>query len=105
MYVDVRPTERLRGSQSIDLAASLGPVIAALANDSVDLARVRVVCDWVQYRNNFRDAVDVRPIMGPAFGGPATEEGLFLFSMSNVYDNLPSDEVARIRGRAPMSKP
>jgi hypothetical protein len=29
----------------------------------VDLSPVRVVCDWVQYRSNFRGVVDIRPIL------------------------------------------
>lgn len=27
------------------------------------LSRIRVVCDWVQYRSSFRDVVDIRPIL------------------------------------------
>jgi hypothetical protein len=63
VLVDFRPTGRLRGNKPVDAMASLGPVLDALAEDSVDLSRVRVVCDWVQYRNNFRDVVDIRPIL------------------------------------------
>ncbi len=63
MLVDFRPTGRLRGSKPVDVTAVLGPVVDALAEDSVDLSRVRVVCDWVQYRNSFRDVVDIRPIL------------------------------------------
>ncbi|HEY3894986.1 MAG TPA: SAM-dependent methyltransferase [Pseudonocardiaceae bacterium] len=63
MLVDFRPTGRLRGNKPVDVTAALGPVLDALAEDSVDLSRVRVVCDWVQYRNNFRDVVDIRPIL------------------------------------------
>lgn len=63
MLVDFRPTGKLRGNKSVDATASLGPVLDALAEDSVDLSRVRVVCDWIQYRNNFRDIVDIRPIL------------------------------------------
>ncbi|MGH3671070.1 MAG: hypothetical protein ACRDSH_10600, partial [Pseudonocardiaceae bacterium] len=63
MLVDFRPTGRLRGTKPVDVTAALGPVLDALAEDSVDLSRVRVVCDWVQYRHNFRDVVDIRPIM------------------------------------------
>jgi len=63
VLVDFRPTGRLRGNKPVDAMASLGPVLDALAEDSVDLCRVRVVCDWVQYRNNFRDVVDIRPIL------------------------------------------
>ncbi|MGH3786499.1 MAG: SAM-dependent methyltransferase [Pseudonocardiaceae bacterium] len=63
MLVDFRPTGKLRGKKPVDVTAALGPVLGALAEDSVDLSRVRVVCDWVQYRNNFRDIVDIRPIL------------------------------------------
>ncbi len=63
MLVDFRPTSRLRGKKPVDVTAALGPVLEALAEDSVDLSRIRVVCDWVQYRNNFRDVVDIRPIL------------------------------------------
>ncbi|HET9118644.1 MAG TPA: hypothetical protein VFN75_11325, partial [Pseudonocardiaceae bacterium] len=63
VLVDFRPTGRLRGNKPVDALASLGPVLDALTEDSIDLSRVRVVCDWVQYRNNFRDVVDIRPIL------------------------------------------
>jgi hypothetical protein len=63
VLVDFRPTGKLRGSKPLDATASLGPVLDALAEDSVDLSRVRVVCDWVQYQNNFREVVDIRPIL------------------------------------------
>jgi hypothetical protein len=63
VLVDFRPTGKLRGSKRVDATASLAPVLDALAEDSLDLSRVRVVCDWVQYRNNFRDVVDLRPIL------------------------------------------
>ena len=63
MLVDFRPTGRLRGKKPVDVTAALGPVLDALAEDSVDLSRVRVVCDWVQYRNSFREVVDIRPIL------------------------------------------
>jgi hypothetical protein len=63
VLVDFRPTGKLRGSKPVDVTAALGPVIDALAEDAVDLSRVRLVCDWVQYRHNFRDVVDIRPIL------------------------------------------
>ncbi|MGH3883884.1 MAG: hypothetical protein ACRDRY_11850 [Pseudonocardiaceae bacterium] len=63
MLVDFRPTGKLRGNKPVDVTAALGPVVDALAEDSVDLSRVRVVCDWVQYRSSFRDVVDIRPIL------------------------------------------
>ncbi|PXY37081.1 hypothetical protein BAY59_00370 [Prauserella coralliicola] len=54
---------RLRGERPADFGASVLPVVAALTESTADLSRVRLVCDWVQYRNNFREAVDVRAIL------------------------------------------
>ncbi|MCE0768459.1 hypothetical protein LWC35_37035 [Pseudonocardia kujensis] len=66
MLVDFRPHSRLRGKVPVDVGACVVPVIEALAESDADLSRVRVVCDWVQYRGNFRDVVDVRPILHSA---------------------------------------
>lgn len=66
MLVDFRPHTRLRGTQPVDLTASVVPVVEALGEGAVDLAKVRVVSDWVQYRENFRDVVDLRRIMHSA---------------------------------------
>jgi len=63
MLVDFRPHTRLRGKKPVDFTAAVTPVVDALSAGAADLARVRVVCDWVQYRENFRDVVDVRPIL------------------------------------------
>jgi len=63
VLVDFRPTGRLRSKNPVDPTAALGPVIDALVEESVDISRARVVCDWVQYRHNFRDIVDTRPIL------------------------------------------
>ncbi|MFE2998750.1 hypothetical protein ACFXG4_27570 [Nocardia sp. NPDC059246] len=63
MLVEFRPHTRLRGKQPIDFAAAVPPIVDALTESSADLAKVRVMCDWVQYRQNFRDVVDIRPIM------------------------------------------
>jgi len=65
MLVEVRPTRKLRGAKALDLTACLSPIVDALCEDSLDLSRVRLVCDWVQYKNNFREVVDVRPILSP----------------------------------------
>ena len=64
MLVDFRPHARLRGKNPVDITAAVTPVLDALREDAADLDRVRVVCDWVQYRENFRDVVDVRPVVG-----------------------------------------
>ena len=63
MQIDVRATERMRAKTPIDLGAILAPVTAAVRDSSVDLTRLRIVCDWVQYRQNFRNVVDVRHII------------------------------------------
>jgi hypothetical protein len=63
VQIDVRATERLRAKTPVDLGAILSPAIAALRDSSVDLTRLRISCDWVQYRQNFRNTVDVRRIM------------------------------------------
>jgi hypothetical protein len=52
--IDVRPVRKLRepgGAQ-----AAFGPVIEALCASEADLTGLRVVCDWIQYKNNFRSA-------------------------------------------------
>ena len=58
----MRPVSRLRGKDPVDVTAALGPVIDALCAGTADLSRLSVVCDWIQYRKNFRDAVAVRPL-------------------------------------------
>ncbi len=63
MFVDVRPTSRLRGAKALDVTTSLHPIFQALCEDTLDLSRLRMVCDWVQYRKNFREVIDVRAIL------------------------------------------
>ncbi|GAB3440304.1 hypothetical protein [Actinophytocola sediminis] len=63
MLVEFRPHARLRGKRPADLGASVLPVVAAVSESDLDLGTVRVVCDWVQYRDNFRDVVALRPIL------------------------------------------
>jgi hypothetical protein len=52
--IDVRPVGKLRGQDPIDLMSSLGPVIEALRASDTDLSRVRIACDWIQYRASWR---------------------------------------------------
>jgi hypothetical protein len=63
VQVDVRPVEKLRGEGAIDVGHALSPVIEVLCREDVDLASLRVVCDWIQYRNNFREPVVAREIL------------------------------------------
>lgn len=76
MLVDFRPHTRLRGTAPVDLTTSLVPVVEALGEAAVDLAKVRVVSDWVQYRENFRDVVDVRRILHSAQVGTGAGRGV-----------------------------
>jgi hypothetical protein len=66
VQIDVRATERLRAKNPVDLGAILSPVTAAVRDSSVDLTRLRITCDWVQYRQNFRNTIDVRNIVPSA---------------------------------------
>jgi hypothetical protein len=63
MYIDVRPVTRLRGADPVKPIALLAPVVETLCADSIDLSRVTVVCDWIQYRANFREVADFRPVL------------------------------------------
>jgi hypothetical protein len=79
VLVDVRPVARLRGPNPVRVQAALEPVFDAVCAAEVDLSRVRVVCDWIQYRNSFREPVDYRPVLaGREEGGPAGHRGLEL---------------------------
>ena len=73
MRVDVRPVGRLRGKEPLDVTAALGPVVEALCASEVDLSRVSVVCDWIQYRASFREVADYRPVLAPWHGGPVPD--------------------------------
>jgi len=71
MHIDIRPVAKLRGPGAVDIPAALGPVFSALSATGVDLARLRVVCDWIQYRGNFAEPVACRPVLAE----PAGERG------------------------------
>jgi hypothetical protein len=58
--VDLRPVKKLR--ESAAARSALGPIIEAVCASPADLARLRVVCDWIQYKQNFREPVVARPI-------------------------------------------
>lgn len=78
MLIDFRPHARLRAERPADLSASVLPVVTALSESKADLSRVRIVCDWVQYRNNFRDVVEIRPILccADSNGSPSADATL-----------------------------
>ncbi len=74
MEIDIRAAARLRGSAGAQ--AAVRPIVEALCGSDADLATVRVVCDWIQYKANFRETAMVRPVLaaddsaGPAPWSP-----------------------------------
>lgn len=82
MQIDVRPVARLRGPTPVDVPATLAPVFQALSDTDTDLARLRVACDWVQYRHNFREPVQCRPVLAEGAvapgGAPSADAGVEL---------------------------
>ncbi len=75
MHIDIRPVAKLRGPGAVDIPAALGPVFSALSATGVDLARLRVVCDWIQYRSNFTEPVACRAVLAePGLAEPVLAE-------------------------------
>jgi SAM-dependent methyltransferase len=66
VIIELRATDRLRGPKAIDVAPVLTAIVQTALDGAVDPARLRVVCDWVQYRQNFRPPVDLRTIRASA---------------------------------------
>ena len=75
MHVDVRPVSRLRGADPVKVMASLGPVVETLCAGAVDLSRLSVVCDWIQYRASFREVADFRPVLAVPWRTAANPDG------------------------------
>jgi SAM-dependent methyltransferase len=67
MIIELRATDRLRGPKAVDVAPVLTAILQTVRDGAVDPARLRVVCDWVQYRQSFRPPVDLRTITASAF--------------------------------------
>jgi hypothetical protein len=61
MEIDVRAVRTMRDSAAAQ--AAFGPMTEALFRSDADLTEMRVVCDWIQYRNNFRDTAMLRPVL------------------------------------------
>jgi hypothetical protein len=73
MRIEVRPVSRLRGPDQAAATDAIGRVLAAAGDSPADLATLRVVVDWIQYKENFREPADLRPILSrvPPADGPA----------------------------------
>ena len=72
MRIDIRPVAKLRGGSPVNVPAALGPLFDALTSTAVNLSTLRVVCDWIQYRNNFSEPVQCRPVLAERPPRPAT---------------------------------
>jgi hypothetical protein len=66
MLIDVRVTDRLKGPKAIDAGPVLATLLATLRDSPADPSRLRVVCDWMQYRQNFREPIQVRQVLPSA---------------------------------------
>src|ERR1700682_6190089 len=63
MFIEIRASDdRLRGPKAVDAAPILTAALKAATDSSLDLTRLRVVCDFIQYRQNFRDPVALRRV-------------------------------------------
>jgi hypothetical protein len=62
--IDLRSVSKLR--ESAAARSALAPLIEAVCTSPADLSRLRVVCDWIQYRKNFREPVVGRPVADDA---------------------------------------
>jgi hypothetical protein len=63
MLIELRASdERLRGPKAVDAAPILTSAYRAIADSLTDLSRVRVVADYIQYRQNFREPVELRKL-------------------------------------------
>jgi len=89
LQIDVRAADRLRAKTPLDLAPVLAAITEAARDSELDLGKLRVVCDWVQYRQSFRPTVDIRRIMPGALqsnGGESYEIALDLRRATGVED-------------------
>src|SRR5215472_14004718 len=63
MLIELRASDdRLRGPKALDAAPILTSAYKAVADSTIDLSNTRVICDFIQYRQNFRDAVELRRV-------------------------------------------
>ena len=61
MLIELRASDdRLRGPKAIDATPIVTAAYRAVVDSPIDLSNVRVMCDFIQYRQNFRDAVELR---------------------------------------------
>src|SRR5438105_2630974 len=63
MLIELRASDdRLRGPKAVDAAPILTTAFRAAVDSRADLSRLRFVCDYIQYQQNFRDPVELRRV-------------------------------------------
>jgi hypothetical protein len=87
MDVDLRPVRKLR--ESAETRKALGPIIEAVCTSPADLATLRIVCDWIQYKQNFRP-----PIASRKIGATGTEIAV---DLRRCADIAPADAEAELK--------
>ena len=97
MEIDVRAVTRLR--ESAGAQAAFGPMVTALAQSDADLATTRVVCDWVQYKNNFRDTAMVRPVISADAAVDGHELAVDLRRCAQPGTDVAAEVTAALAGR------
>jgi len=96
VLIEVRPVARLRGPKAVDVAGPLTELLDVLKGSDVDLAKVRIVCDWIQYKHNFRGVVDVRQI---APGTPDEELEIAVDLRRTGEGSLAAETTALLAGK------
>ena len=66
MQIEIRAADRLRGKNAVDPAPVWSALSESVREGTVDPIKLRVVMDWLQYRENFREVVTARQVLPSA---------------------------------------
>ena len=66
MQIEIRASDRLRGKNAVDPAPVWAALSEAVRDGTIDPVKLRVVMDWLQYRENFREVVTARQVLPSA---------------------------------------
>src|SRR5882762_5065324 len=110
MLIELRAAdERLRGPKAVDAAPILTSALKAVTDSLVDLSRLRVICDYIQYRQNFREPVVLRRVQPWAIdpGAPDTDGETWevAIDLRRAKPDTVEAELKRSLERATGSKP
>jgi hypothetical protein len=94
MHIDVRPVRKLRGADPVPVMALLEPIVEILCASALDLSRLSVVCDWIQYRANFREVADFRPVLSAPSRGAADLDGAHSAILAS--EHLPAEAALEV---------